>query len=117
MKLVFSTKYVKRASFLDLCRFAHDYGYAGIEIYDALYERKMHHDSILRSERVADAKRKLLNRGLSVSALTYPKAVDSNEASAEEILKYVELARSAAIERVIFRVDEATKMEVLNEKM
>ncbi len=117
MKLVFSTKYVKRSSFLDLCRFAHDYGYAGIEIYDALKERKMHHDSILRSERVADSKRKLLNRGLSVSALTYPTPVESPEATAEEILKYVELARSASVESVIFRMEEETSPQVLEEKM
>ncbi len=117
MKLVFSTKYLKRASFLDLCRFAHDYGYAGIEIYDALKERKMHHDSILRSERVADAKRKLVNRGLSVSALSYPNPVDSSDATAEEILKYVELARSAAIERVIFRMEEETSNKILEEKL
>ncbi len=117
MKLVFSTKYVKRASFLDLCRFAYDYGYAGIEIFDAIHERKMHYDSILRSERVADAKRKLLNRGLDVSALTYPHPVESAEATPEEILKYVELARSAGIERVIYRMEEETSTKVLEEKM
>ncbi len=117
MKLVFSTKYVKRSSFLDLCRFAHDYGYAGIEIYDALKERKMHHDSILRGERVADAKRKLVNRGLSVSALTYPNPVESQDATAEEILKYVELARSAGVERVIFRLEGETSTKVLEEKL
>ena len=36
MKLVFSTKNVSRASFLDLCRYAYDYGYTGFEIYDAI---------------------------------------------------------------------------------
>ena len=64
MKLVFSTKNVSRASFLDLCRYAYDYGYAGFEVYDAIRERKSHHDSILRSDRMADAKRKLVNRNL-----------------------------------------------------
>ena len=117
MKLVFSTKYVKRSSFLDLCRFAYDYGYAGIEIYDALKERKMHHDSVLRSERVADAKRKLVNRGLAVSALTYPNPVETSEATAEEILKYVELARSSGVERVIFRMEEETSPQALEEKL
>jgi sugar phosphate isomerase/epimerase len=69
MKLVFSTKNVARSSFLDMCRYAYDYGYSGFEIYDAIKERKQHFDSILRNERTSDAKRKLINRNLSVSAL------------------------------------------------
>ena len=39
MKIVFSTKNVSRASFLDTCRFAYDYGFEGFEIYDALKEK------------------------------------------------------------------------------
>ncbi len=117
MKLVFSTKYVKRASFLDLCRYAHDYNYAGFEIFDALHERKKHHDSILRSERIADGKRKLLNRGITVSALTYPYPIESQEATSEEILKYVEMARSAGIERVILRLENAITEDVLSQKL
>ena len=69
MKIVFSTKNVHRPSFLDTCRYAYDYGFDGFEIYDAPAERVGHPDSILRRDRAADAKRKLLNRGLSVSAL------------------------------------------------
>ena len=40
MKLAFSTKEVRRGSFLDLCKTAYDYGYTGFELYDALTERK-----------------------------------------------------------------------------
>ena len=40
MKFAFSTKEVRRNSFLDLCKIAYDYGYAGFELYDALTERK-----------------------------------------------------------------------------
>ena len=57
MKIVFSTKNVNRPSFLDTCRYAYDYGFEGFEIYDAIKERASHHDSILRRDRVADAKR------------------------------------------------------------
>ena len=60
MKIVFSTKNVNRASFLDTCRYAYDYGFSGFEIYDAIKERSQHHDSILRQERTPDAKRKLI---------------------------------------------------------
>ena len=66
MKIVFSTKNVSRASFLDTCRYAYDYGFEGFEIYDAMKERSGHHDSILRRDRIADAKRKLVNRNLAV---------------------------------------------------
>ena len=64
MKIVFSTKNVVRSSFLDTCRYAYDYGFEGFEIYDAVKERKNHHDSILRHDRIADSKRKLVNRNL-----------------------------------------------------
>ncbi len=117
MKLTFSTKNVSRASFLDLCRYAYDYGYSGFEIYDASKERKSHYDSILRSDRIPDAKRKLINRNLSVSALTYPYSVESSEAKAEEILKYVEMARSAGIENIIVRLEHKTSESVLSEKL
>ncbi|MCQ2480237.1 MAG: hypothetical protein MJ120_06295, partial [Clostridia bacterium] len=69
MKLTFSTKNVKRDSFLEICKFAYNYGYAGFEIYDARRERKNHSDSILRTVNFSDAKRKLNNRNLAVSAL------------------------------------------------
>ena len=106
MKLTFSTKNVNRPTFLDLCQYAYDYGFSGVEIYDAIKERKQHYDSILRSDRVADAKRKLLNRSLSVSALVYPYAIDSDEASGEEILKYVTIADQAGVERIIVRIEK-----------
>ena len=117
MKLVFSTKNVNRASFLDLCRYAYDYGYAGFEIFDAIKERKQHHDSILRQERVADAKRKLLNRSLSVSALRYPYPIESAVATAESIAKYVDYASGANIGRIIIRMEEKLSDDALAEKL
>ena len=117
MKITFSTKHVSRASFLDTCKFAYDYGYAGFEIYDAVKERKQHHDSILRNDRVPDSKRKLVNRNLAVSALVYPYSIETEEATADEILKYVEMARSSGIERIILRNEVKTSNEVLSEKL
>ncbi len=117
MKLTFSTKNVNRPSFLDMCRYAYDYGYSGFEIYDALGERKKHYDSILRSDRVADAKRKLVNRGLEVSALVYPHDAGSDYASADEILKYVNMASSAGVERIILRIEEKMSNEELSKKL
>ena len=117
MKLVFSTKHVNRASFLDLCRYAYDYGYTGFEIYDALKERRQHADSVLRNDRAADSNRKLLNRGLSVSALTIPQPVESEEVTSDMLVRYVQLARGAGVERVILRIEEKVSNETLEKKM
>ena len=117
MKLTFSTKNVTRPSFIDTCRYAYDYGYAGFEIYDAINERKQHYDSILRSERTADSKRKLVNRSLEVSALVYPYALEEDEATGETLLKYVDMARNAGIERIIVRNEKKISNEVLKNKL
>jgi len=117
MKLVFSTKHVNRASFLDLCRYAYDYGYTGFEIYDALKERRQHVDSVLRNDRTADSKRKLLNRGLSVSALTVPQPLESEEVTSDVLVRYVDMARGAGIERVIVRMEEKLSNELLEKKL
>jgi len=117
MKIVFSTKNVNRATFLDTCRYAFDYGFEGFEIYDAIKERSSHYDSILRRDRTADAKRKLVNRNLSVSALRMPAPLECEETTAELIEKYVALAANAGIENVIVRVEESVSFELLDEKL
>ena len=117
MKLTFSTQNVSRASFIDMCRYAYDYGFDGFEIYDAIKERKQHYDSILRSGRMSDAKRKLVNRNLEVTALTYPYNIDSADADAETALKYVEMAAAAGIQRVIFSIENKVDFSVLDEKL
>ncbi|MBR6728639.1 MAG: AMP-binding protein, partial [Clostridia bacterium] len=117
MKIVFSTKNVNRASFLDVCRYAYDYGFAGFEIHDAIKERSQHYDSILRRERTADAKRKLVNRNLSVPALRMPLPVESDEVDAAMVLKYVDMAAGAGISYIILRMEQETSFSVLEEKL
>jgi len=117
MKIVFSTKYVNRPSFLELCRYAYDYGFAGFEIYDAIKERSQHHDSVLRRDRTADAKRKLVNRNLSISALSYPFPVDGDEATAETVIKYVDMAANAGIANIIVRIEKECSNEILAQKL
>ena len=117
MKIVFSTKNVDRASFLDTCRYAYDYGFEGFEIYDAVKERNSHYDSILRRERVADAKRKLVNRNLAVSALRMPAPIESDETSSELICKYVDMAATSGIDNVIIRVEENIPFDMLEKKL
>ncbi len=117
MKIVFSTKNVNRATFLDTCRYAYDYGFEGFEIYDAIKERNSHHDSILRRDRVSDAKRKLVNRNLSVSALRMPDAVEDDKTSAETIVKYVDMAANSGVSNVIVRVEKKVDLESLRKKL
>ena len=117
MKIVFSTKNVSRASFLDTCRYAYDYGFEGFEIYDAIKERNSHHDSILRKDRIADAKRKLHNRNLAVSALRMPFSIEKEEISTDLIIKYVDIAASSGIPNVIIRVEEKVSFDILEEKL
>lgn len=112
MKLTFSTENVRRSSFLETCRLAYDYGYSGFEIYDAYSERKHHCDSIFRSGKASDAKRKLNNRGLAISAVTYPENIDADGISPEELKKYIDLAQNAGIEKVIFKTEGSDKEKI-----
>ena len=115
MKIVFSTKNVSRASFLDVCRYAFDYGFQGFEIYDAIKERGTHHDSILRRDRIADAKRKLVNRNLAVSALRMQESIEN--ATSDSILKYIDMASASGISNVIIHIDNKVSFDVLDEKL
>ncbi len=117
MKKVFSTRYIDRSSFLDLCRMAYDYGFSGFEIYDAEKERRSHRDSILRSGNVSDAKRKLNNRAIGISALSYPKAVDLQEVSSADLVQYVNMAAISDISTVIIRIENEPNFQELKEKL
>jgi len=117
MKIVFSTKNVNRPTFLDTCRYAFDYGFEGFEIYDAIKERSSHHDSILRRDRIADAKRKLVNRNLAVSALRMADGIDSENTTSDLVVKYVDMAAASGISNVIVHVDEEVTFEILDEKL
>ena len=117
MKIAFSTKNVTRPTFLETCRYAYDYGFEGFEIYDAIKERSSHYDSVLRRDKLADSKRKLINRNLAVSALRMPNPVDSDETTAEIVEKYVDMASISSISNVIVTLQEKTPFEVLDEKL
>ncbi|MBQ9782426.1 MAG: AMP-binding protein [Clostridia bacterium] len=117
MKIAFSTKNVSRATFLDTCSYAYDYGFEGFEIYDAIKERNDHYDSILRRDKNADSKRKLVNRGLSISSLRMPNCIESELTTSEVCEKYVEMASLAGVSYVIVTVNEQISFEVLDEKL
>jgi sugar phosphate isomerase/epimerase len=91
MKLAFCDKIVNESSFLSLCNAVQYYGYDGIEIFDAKAEKAAHVDSIFHSSVTADAKRKLVNRHITIPVIDYPEMVNENT-DGEKIVKYVEYA-------------------------
>ena len=100
MKYVFSTKNVDCSTFFELCNVTKEYGFSGFEIFDAFKEKSSHADSIFSSSARAGSKRKLINRKIKVSALTYPTPV-GNKTNAEDLVKYVDYALRSDCENVI----------------
>ncbi len=116
MKYVFSTKNVQCASFIELCNVAKDYGFAGFEVFDAFSEKKNHADSIFSSSARAGAKRKLINRRIAVSAITYPKPIDK-DTDVNELIKYVDYAIRSDSKNVILTISDSADANVIKEKL
>ena len=112
MKFVFSTSNVNGESFIDICNIAKNYGYSGFEIADVDEFKSKYKDSVFSSKTLTDAKRKLVNRKISISALTYPIPVDKN-ADRETLVKYVDYAAICGAENVIITIKNgATNEEI-----
>ena len=90
MRLAFSTRNVRLGSFLELCNIARDYGFDGFEVDDVQTERQLHQDSLFRSGSASDARRKLRNRGISVSALNCAAPLDG-DITEQEILRLLDI--------------------------
>ncbi len=116
MKLAFSDKFVNTSSFIDLCNVAQDYGFDGIEIHDAEAERAQHADSIFRSSATADAKRKLINRHISIPVLAYPANINE-KTDGLAIVKYIEHAALASIKGVVLRFEVLPEIELLKKSL
>ena len=106
MKISFSDKFINTPSFIALCNFVDQYGFNGVEISDAFSEKDNHFDSIFRSSVTADAKRKLVNRHIAISALSYSSSVES-EKDVENLIKYVEYASLAGAKDVIIKIKKS----------
>ena len=112
MKISFSDKFINTPSFIALCNFVDQYGFNGVEISDAFSEKDNHFDSIFRSSVTADAKRKLVNRHIAISALSYSSSVES-EKDVENLIKYVEYASLAGAKDVIIKIKKSFSDDVL----
>ncbi|MBE7083582.1 MAG: AMP-dependent synthetase [Clostridiales bacterium] len=112
MKISFSDKLVNTASFIDLCNTVQRYGFDGVEISDVEKEKASHTDSIFRSSVTADAKRKLVNRHIVITALNFPESISENFDS-ERLVKNIEYAALASVSGVIVRFEKLPEIEVL----
>ncbi len=113
MKFAFSDKFINAVSFIDLCNKVKSYGYDGVEIHNAEREEANHLDSIFRPSVTPDAKRKLVNRHISIPAISFPFSITSLE-NCENLLKYVEYASLASVPNLIVRIDESISYERLS---
>ena len=105
MKFSFSDKFVKSNSFIDLCNAVKSYDFDGVEISDVEVEKETHLDSIFRASVTADAKRKLVNRHISIPAICYPKQVN-DKTDSSDIVKYVEYAILASVSNVVITFEK-----------
>lgn len=112
MKFAFPDKFVKSTSFIDLCNIVQSYGYDGVEICDVENEVVRHTDSIFRSAVTPDAKRKLVNRHISIPALMFPNLIDENTTQ-EDLCRYVEYAMLASVSNVVVALSSNLDNETL----
>ena len=116
MKFSFSDKYFNTASFLDLCNIAQNYGFDGIEISDADKEKNSHTDSIFRSSMTADAKRKLVNRHISIPAICCAEKI-TDKAINQSLIDCIEHCLVANINGVVIQIEEYKTIESLKKVM
>ena len=112
MKYVFSTKNVDCSTFFELCNVTKEYGFSGFEVYDAFKEKTVHADSIFSSSARAGSKRKLINRRISVSALSFPTPVGDKTNSAD-LVKYVDYALRSDCRNVIISLCDDADVETI----
>ncbi len=111
MKLSFSTKDINAVKFADVCNEALDYGFNGFEIFDIGSSVARENDGLFNSVGAAGAKRKLINRHLSVTALVYPKSVGKDASDTDKIAHYIKEASYASIQYVIVTLDDDASAE------
>ncbi len=116
MKFVFSDKNVKASSFIELCTVAHDYGFAGFEIFDAFKEKAEHSDSIFSSASRSGSKRKLINRHICVSGLKFADKI-CDKTDENHLVKYVDYSARAGSENVIIEIADGVSAKTILQKI
>ncbi len=113
MRIVFPDKFVESKSFLDLCNITQDYGYDGVEITDVELEKSAHADSIFRSSLTNDAKRKLFNRHIDISAIRCPEIICLGYENS--LVKCIEYASLVSVSNVVIELDNSLNVVAIKE--
>ncbi len=116
MKLSFSTRDVKRPTFLSLCNTAAEYGYTGIELSGADVTVSPQADGLWGGDRVG-AKRKLRNRRLEICAIACEEEIRASEQDAALVERYVGAAAAAGVPNVVLTVADNTAPAALRETL
>ena len=107
MKLSFKTGSVPGITFTDACNTARDYGFEGFEISGKKSINDGSGDSLFDGLNTSDARRKLINRHISVPVLECPERIGEN-ATTEIIKDYIETAAAGSIPFVSLCVADKT---------
>ena len=113
MKFSFVDNIINTSSFLELCNFVQGYGFDGVEIFDAKKEKENHADSVFRSSVTVDAKRKLINRRISIPVLSYPMEI-SEDSDVKPIEEYLENVAVAGADGLVVKIGKYSSVENLS---
>lgn len=116
MKFSFPDKFVSTPSFIELCNTVRNYGFDGVEISDFEKEKTEHKDSIFRPSVTADAKRKLINRHISIPVLSCDEEINK-DTDTEKIAKYIVNASLVSADGVILKLGKFDSQEQLKKVM
>ena len=114
MNFSFSDKFVNTASFVSLCNFTQEYGFNGVEISNVEEEISKHTDSIFRPSATVDAKRKLVNRHISIPVIVCPEPIKEG-CDSLILVKYVEYAAIASVKGVVVKFSQLPEDKILKE--
>lgn len=109
MKLSFSTKDIKVSDFAEVCNTACDYGFKGFEIFDIFNGCAVAADGPLVPAATAGAKRKLINRHLTVPVFAYPEKIGKSVEDTEKLKKYIEEAAYFSVPNVSVTLDDGAE--------
>ena len=104
MKLAFSDKLLQTSTFVELCNIVQSYGFDGVEISNVEKEIACHTDSIFIKSQTVDAKRKLVNRHISIPVITFPELI-TDKLQSEKVIKCLEYALLASVSGVVISME------------
>ncbi len=104
MKLAFSTSLVPTKSFLELCDTTAQYGFSGFEISSIDEQITAHADSIFREDIIADQKRKLINRRISVAVVDFPQKITA-KTNPDDIIETIKQSARVTAPGIVITFD------------